>query len=376
VRHNSKVKQGQLSKDGYWELKPQGQTKTIKNELNPVFEESFVVTSSAAILNQSEEAIQRQEVELLVTVHDWNRTSADVLLGLCRIKLTAGESKPNATIPLVDELGKAVNMTGEHSASVTLSLTYHCNPAQLAPAVMTRELEPVVDFAQMKLLEKERDLLQSLSRDLSGDLAASREQLAASREQLAALQAQKDQECADLQDALAVCEADFKELHMQMQALLNKNQEGEQERILLQEQLAEEQKIAQRAREAQQALLNRNQEGEQERILLQEQLAEEQKIAQRAREAQQRLENDMRNQQQALQRDASLATKDKEISDLRQQLDQQDALRAQIRDMEKELALEQDTITQLRAESAADHKREHEQQQQRDGTNSPKSTIQ
>jgi hypothetical protein len=341
VRHNSKVKQGQLSKDGYWELKPQGQTKTIKNELNPVFEESFVVTSSAAILNQSEEAIQRQEVELLVTVHDWNRTSADVLLGLCRIKLTAGESKPNATIPLVDELGKAVNMTGEHSASVTLSLTYHCNPAQLAPAVMTRELEPVVDFAQMKLLEKERDLLQSLSRDLSGDLAASREQLAASREQLAALQAQKDQECADLQDALAVCEADFKELHMQMQALLNKNQEGEQERILLQEQLAEEQKIAQRAREAQQ-----------------------------------RLENDMRNQQQALQRDASLATKDKEISDLRQQLDQQDALRAQIRDMEKELALEQDTITQLRAESAADHKREHEQQQQRDGTNSPKSTIQ
>ena len=90
VRHNSKVKQGQLSKDGYWELKPQGQTKTIKNELNPVFEESFVVTSSAAILTKEEEAIKRQGVALLVTVHDWNRPSSDVLLGLVRIKLTAG----------------------------------------------------------------------------------------------------------------------------------------------------------------------------------------------------------------------------------------------------------------------------------------------
>ena len=336
MRHNSKVKQGQLSKDGYWELKPQGQTKTIKNELNPVFEESLVVTSSAAILDQKEEAIERQEVELLVTVHDWNRTSADVLLGLVRIKLTAGESKPNATFPLVDEHGKAVNMTPEHSASVTLSLAYHSDPAPLASAVMTRELEPVVDFTQIKLLEKERDLLQSLSQDLSGDLAAS-------REQLAALQAIKDQECADLQDALAVCEADFKELHVQMQALLNKNQEGEQERIILKEQLAMEQKNTQHAREAQQ-----------------------------------RLDNDIRNQQQGqeLQRDAFLATKDKEISDLRQQLDQQHALRAQIRDMEKELTFAQDTITLLRAESAADHKREQSQQQQRDGTNSQKPAIQ
>ena len=52
VRHNSKVKQGQASKDGYWELKPQGQTKTIKNQLNAVFEEDFVVTTTAALSDQ------------------------------------------------------------------------------------------------------------------------------------------------------------------------------------------------------------------------------------------------------------------------------------------------------------------------------------
>ena len=52
VRHNSKVKQGQASKDGYFELKPQGQTKMVKNQLNPVFEEDFVITTTAAVSNQ------------------------------------------------------------------------------------------------------------------------------------------------------------------------------------------------------------------------------------------------------------------------------------------------------------------------------------
>ena len=64
-----------------WVLPPQGTTKTIKNELNPVFEEDFVIDHTAAVHGNSSQELQGQDVMLFVTVHDWNRTSSDALLG-------------------------------------------------------------------------------------------------------------------------------------------------------------------------------------------------------------------------------------------------------------------------------------------------------
>jgi len=48
VTHNAKLAEGHSGKDGAWEIHPQGQTKTIKNELNPVFDEDFVLTAVSA----------------------------------------------------------------------------------------------------------------------------------------------------------------------------------------------------------------------------------------------------------------------------------------------------------------------------------------
>ena len=44
VTHNAKAQETHLTKDGTWEMHPQHKTKTIKNELNPVFDEDFVLS--------------------------------------------------------------------------------------------------------------------------------------------------------------------------------------------------------------------------------------------------------------------------------------------------------------------------------------------
>ena len=80
LAHDSKAKETQRSQSGQWVLPPQGTTKTIKNELNPVFEEDFVIDRTASVDNNSQE-LNGQDITLFVTVHDWNRTSSDALLG-------------------------------------------------------------------------------------------------------------------------------------------------------------------------------------------------------------------------------------------------------------------------------------------------------
>ena len=48
VLHGAKITAAQVSKSGQWLIKPQGMTKTVKNELNPIFEEQFVLDSTVA----------------------------------------------------------------------------------------------------------------------------------------------------------------------------------------------------------------------------------------------------------------------------------------------------------------------------------------
>ena len=82
VTHNAKAQETHLTKDGTWEMHPQHKTKTIKNELNPVFDEDFVLshvlTSTVAKNSLQAEELVRQDLTLLLTVHDWNRVGHDM----------------------------------------------------------------------------------------------------------------------------------------------------------------------------------------------------------------------------------------------------------------------------------------------------------
>jgi hypothetical protein len=141
VLHDAKITAAQVSKSGQWLIKPQGMTKTVKNELNPIFEEQFVLDSTVAIQNTLAEEIHGQEVCLLVSVHDWNRTSSDVFMGACRIKMVvsnAGHSDTENQVHVIqNEAGASLTDKSGKVSTVVLSVSYEASKVESSSAPVT-----------------------------------------------------------------------------------------------------------------------------------------------------------------------------------------------------------------------------------------------
>jgi hypothetical protein len=135
--HDHKAKEAQKMSSGSWVLPPQGLTKTLKNELNPVFEEDFVI-DCAQVLDEStckSKELTGQDVTLLVTVHDWNRTSSDVLLGQRSLTVNAGH-KSQKMYALKNNDGTDIKNKSGKPSSVTISIEYQMDAGA---KIVTRE---------------------------------------------------------------------------------------------------------------------------------------------------------------------------------------------------------------------------------------------
>jgi hypothetical protein len=144
VLHDAKITAAQVSKSGQWLVKPQGMTKTVKSDLNPIFEEQFVLYTTVATQNTLAEEIRGQEVCLLVSVHDWNRTSSDVFMGACRIKMAAkdnsnaGHSNTENQVHVIqNEAGASLTDTSGKVSTVVLSVSYEASKIESSSAPVT-----------------------------------------------------------------------------------------------------------------------------------------------------------------------------------------------------------------------------------------------
>jgi hypothetical protein len=180
--HDAKIKQAHASKTGQWLIKPQGTTKTVKNELNPTFEEDFVLDSTLATQNTLAEEIRGQEVVLLVSVHDWNRTSSDVLMGSFRIKMAANDKgRPKKQIHVLqNEAGTSVTDKSGTVSTVVLSVTYDSEASPASPAPQNPPVVESTDSCtkaeivqQLAATLKAQELsFKKLTEDLSDELKA------------------------------------------------------------------------------------------------------------------------------------------------------------------------------------------------------------
>ncbi len=144
VLHDAKITAAQVFKSGQWLIKPQGMTKTVKNELNPIFEEQFVLDSTVATQNTLAEEIRGQGVCLLVSLHDWNRTSSDVFMGACRIKMAANENSTaghsdneNQVHVIQNEAGASLTDKFGKVSTVVLSVSYEASKVESSIAPVT-----------------------------------------------------------------------------------------------------------------------------------------------------------------------------------------------------------------------------------------------
>jgi len=205
--HDAKIKQAHASKTGQWLIKPQGTTKTMKNELNPTFEEDFVLDSTLATQNTLAEEIRGQEVVLLVSVHDWNRTSSDVLMGSFRIKMAANDKgRPKKQIHVLqNEAGTSVTDKSGTVSTVVLSVTYDSEASPASPAPQNppvvestdscTKAELVQQLAATAATLKAQELsFKKLTEDLSDELKA----VAEERDRLKGHCQQMEKETADI----------------------------------------------------------------------------------------------------------------------------------------------------------------------------------
>lgn len=205
--HDAKIKQAHASKTGQWLIKPQGTTKTMKNELNPTFEEDFVLDSTLATQNTLAEEIRGQEEVLLVSVHDWNRTSSDVLMGSFRIKMAVNDKgRPKKQIHVLqNEAGTSVTDKSGTVSTVVLSVTYDSEASPASPAPQNppvvestdscTKAELVQQLAAAATTLKAQELsFKKLTEDLSDELKA----VAEERDRLKGHCQQKEKEKADI----------------------------------------------------------------------------------------------------------------------------------------------------------------------------------
>ena len=227
VTHNPKAQETHLTKDGIWEMHPQHKTKTIKNELNPVFDEDFVLShvlaSTVATNSLQAKELVRQDLTLLLTVHDWNRVGHDVLMGVLKIKVGPHKTSshetfvlkaPDLTHDLVDKLGKP--------ATVLLTITW-MSPADSEtevsrelPLAPTGESAPPT-HAEVNALKEElaglREALNSAdttAREARAALADKENQIREARAMAEAKQADRGNEQTRLETKLATLEQTLK----------------------------------------------------------------------------------------------------------------------------------------------------------------------
>ena len=124
-----------------------------------------------------------QDVVLLVSVHDWNRVEADVLMGLVRISVRAGAQLQRQTWILTDEKGAAIKSKAGKTSTVELSITYRGPPSPSPPAVSR-------DLGANSELERELAAAIAEVANLKSQLAAEQERRVALEEELSANQEQ------------------------------------------------------------------------------------------------------------------------------------------------------------------------------------------
>ncbi|EKX32126.1 hypothetical protein GUITHDRAFT_148823, partial [Guillardia theta CCMP2712] len=111
----------------------QHKTQIVKNNLHPMFEESFIFEHSIIPDRNIVHDLNQQDVYLLVSVTDWNRIHEDEFLGKIAVKLRPGMQYERGSFVLHDLQGQPLKANPQ--PTITLTISYPQIMPSVAPAL-------------------------------------------------------------------------------------------------------------------------------------------------------------------------------------------------------------------------------------------------